>query len=203
MKTVQHLLQRSKPKSLKKTFFQNQTFNKGEHRFTAFKTVSRNQFSAEKMQTGLWTHYTLYSTWRGEGRGASLSLIRSEVSEPMDSLSLSSPPRVLRRLARGLAGGATRRDTHTMLWICSQIRRNRRMLPVVQHTKSIETSRQSCFYFYFPNKVSTLNVRIKAEPVTDAANTTVYVGHKKIHANNVATMHSKLNRLGLYEDISF
>jgi hypothetical protein len=47
----------------------------------------------------------------------------------MDSLSLSSPPRVLRRLARGLAGGATRRDTHTMLWMCSHIRRNRRMLP--------------------------------------------------------------------------
>ncbi len=60
----------------------------------------------------------------------SLSLMRSDVSEPIDSLSLRSPARALRRLARGLAGGATRRDTHTMLWMCSQIRRNRRMLPV-------------------------------------------------------------------------
>jgi hypothetical protein len=62
----------------------------------------------------------------------------------MDSLSLNSPPRVLRRLARGLAGGATRRDTHTMLWICSQIRRKRRMFPV---NKDLYTLHHIEFYY--------------------------------------------------------
>ena len=52
------------------------------------------------------------------------------VSDPQLLLSLSSGPFCARRDARGDAGGA-RRAAHTMLWMCSQIRRNRRMFPGV------------------------------------------------------------------------
>ena len=38
-------------------------------------------------------------------------------------------PEVTRRWARGELGGRGRRTTDTTLWVCSQIRRNRRMLP--------------------------------------------------------------------------
>ena len=38
-------------------------------------------------------------------------------------------PEVTRRWARGELGGRGRRTTETTLWVCSQIRRNRRMFP--------------------------------------------------------------------------
>lgn len=53
------------------------------------------------------------------------------VSDPQLLLSLSSGPFCARRAARGDAGGA-RRAAHTMLWMCSQIRRNRRMFPDIR-----------------------------------------------------------------------
>ena len=64
-------------------------------------------------------------TWRD---GPSLSVILSEVSEPHELLSLISWPFPVLLCARGEAGGA-RRAAHTILWMCSQIRRNLRMFP--------------------------------------------------------------------------
>ena len=64
-------------------------------------------------------------TWRD---GPSLSVILSEVSEPHELLSLISWPFPVLLCARGEAGGA-RRAAHTILCMCSQIRRNLRMFP--------------------------------------------------------------------------